>query len=370
MKILPRQAICVLILSLLVLPAWAQEDESGGDDEGWGKLLFEYGVWIAQPTGTTAAVTTIDAGPDPFSTTIIGLEPGTDSEDYTRVGAEFGRNVGRVTFTWYAHRGVAERHFREPGNFIFGELLAYPAFAGYANDGYADAVDAVSSRALRDQKLEFSRVAFSNSRLAGRWVAGIRRVSFDQQIEATYHALVPDLPPVAPTLPAELLPVADTAELNSRFDGRGLSGGMEFRAPIAGEKFVIEAAINVAVLVGDVDSSYRSVNHAYVVGSDIQDAPYTDFTDASQIALGYGIQGDSRATTSEVLEVSLGGRWTPLAFMDVFLGFRAVHYGNIALELRSNNIAVVGSTVNLLDADETPRAVSYEGFYAGVGFRF
>ena len=382
MKTLSRSTfgltLALTVLLLLATPVQAQEDESG-EDEGWGKLLLEYGTWVAQPEGLVGGVATLDLPLDPFDATIIGPEHSSETEHWVRVGADFARNVGRITFTRYAHESDATMSMRDPSQFRFGELLAFPEYAGYANDGRADAFDASNAGSLRDTRIDFSRVAFSNSRVEGRWVAGIRRVTLNSATEATYFALVPDFPPIGPgqvTFPAALAPIPDTAEMSSRFSGGGLSGGMEFRAPLGTPKLVLEAAFNMAVLVGSVDSSYRSETHFYRVGLQTLDAPYDDFalpgfTDTvTQDTAGFGLQTESQSTNSQVLELSLGFRWDALDYMNVYAGFRSTQYGNVVSEIRPKGVVSVGSATNLVDASETLRSVSYEGFYLGIGFRF
>ena len=132
----------------------------------------------------------------------------------------------------------------------------------------------------------------------------------------------------------------------------------------------------MAVLVGSVDSSYRSETHFYRVGLQTLDAPYDDFalpgfTDTvTQDTAGFGLQTESQSTNSQVLELSLGFRWAALDYMDLYAGFRSTQYGNVVSEIRPKGVVSVGSATNLVDASETLRSVSYQGFYLGLGFRF
>jgi len=380
--------VALLLASLLIsLPVQAQEDDSGDSDEGWGKLIAEYGTWITEPRGLGNNVATVQDPTNIFNDTVIGFRHGTTNEDYSRVGAELAGNRGRLLLTWYAHDSLGQMALRDPGNFIYGELLALPLFAGLSNDGLADALDAVFVAALRDQKIEYSRVAFSNSRVEGRWNAGLRQVTFRQSSDATYHALVPSfpafLPPLVTSLP-NLNPIADRAFMSSSYEGSGLSGGFEIEAPLY-RKLLIEASFGLSILAGTVDTSYAGTNSLYTLGGFVLEAPYTELDDytidlsgnlsgtalsVQQVVVGAGLQSHSVSRNTQILEASIGGRWEAMKFMDVFFGFRTISYGNVAVELRPRNVTVIGNTANVVDASETDRSATYEGFYGGIGFRF
>jgi len=380
--------VLLLVALLLPVPASAQQDDAGDDDEGWGKLIVEFGTWIAEPGGLGENVVSVIDPSNIFNDTLVGFTYGTEAEDYTRFGAELAGNRGRLLFTWFAHDGASQLNMRDPGNFIFGELLALPAFAGLSNDGLADAVDASTVNQLRDLKIEYSRVAFSNSRVRARWIAGYRQLDYRFRTEATYHALVPTfpafVPPLVTALP-NLTPLPDTASLFSGYDGRGLTGGMEFEAPLWQDKFVLEASVGLSLLQGTVDTEYRATNSLYVLGGFILEPPYTELGDffvnslgivvgtavaVDQVVVGAGLRSESITRSSQILETSIGARFKARSYMDVFLGFRMIHYGNVAVDLRPRNIFVIGDTVNAIDASETDRSATYEGFYGGVGFRF
>ena len=380
--------LALLLAALVAFPAPAQQDDSG-DDEGWGELIVEYGTWVAEPGGLGDNVATIIDTSDIFNDTIVGFSHGTSTEDYARGGVELAGNRGRLLLTWYAHDGVSQLRLRDPGNFIFGELLALPVFAGLSNDGLADAVNASLSTQLRDLRIEYSRVAFSNSRVEGRWTAGYRNVVYRSATDATYHALVPTfpafVPPLVNALP-DLTPRPDTAGLSSAFEGAGITGGMEFEAPLWRNKLVVEGSLGLSVLLGTIDTEYRAINHLYVLGGVILEPPYTELGDftvnpstgavigtataVEQVSVGAGLQSETLSRSAQVLEVSIGGRWSPLSYMDVFFGYRTIHYGNVVLDVRPRNFVVIGNTINTIDASETDRSATYKGFYGGVGFHF
>jgi hypothetical protein len=378
----------LLVALLLPLPASAQQDESGDDDDSWGKLIFEYGAWIAEPGGLGDNVASVADPTSAFNGTIVGFNHSSSAEDYTRFGAELAGNRGRVLLSWYAHENDSLMSMRDPGNFIFGQLLAFPAFAGLSNDGLADALDASISTGLSDLKIEYSRMAFSNSRVEGRWIAGYRKVSYSSATDATYYALVPTFPAFVPPLTSglpDLTPLPETASLTSRYDGDGLTGGMEFLAPLWRDKLALEASFGLSVLLGAVDTSYRSTNYFYSLNGEVLDPPYTElgdfFVNSSGVVVGtatsvqqesieVGLRSDSLSRSSQVLEASMGARWSPLSYLDVFVGYRTIHYEGVGVDIRPRNVVVIGNVLNTTDASETDRSATYEGFYGGVGIRF
>ena len=383
-------SLVLLLASLLVpLPVSAQEDESGEDDAGWGQLIAEYGTWVSEAGGLGDNVASIIDPINPFNTVVAGFPKGTSSEDYSRIGAELTGNRGRLMLTWYAHDDQNRFSGRDPGNFIYGQLLAFPSFAGLSNDGLADAFDAQRTTALRDLKIEYSRVAFSNSRVQGRWSIGFRKVKHRTRTDATYFALVPDfpafVPPLVNALP-DLTPLPETAEVFSSYEGTGLTGGMEFEAPIWRDKFSLEGSVGLSVLLGTSDTTYNATNHYYSLLGVVLDPPYTELGDymldstgtfligtavsVEQETLEVGLRSESLSRGAQVYEVSMGGRVRPLKYMDVFFGYRVHHYGGVGVELRPRNAVVSGNTINTTDASEVERSATYRGFYGGVGFHF
>ncbi|NIM61207.1 MAG: hypothetical protein GTO30_05985 [Acidobacteria bacterium] len=290
--------------------------------------------------------------------------------------------------TWYAHDDDARLGLRDPGNFIFGQLLSHQTFAGLSNDGLADAVDATRMTQLRDLRVEYSRVAFSNSRVVGRWFGGYRRVTFRNRTDASYYALVPTfpafVPPLVTALP-ELTPLPEAAELISNYEGAGVSGGMEFEASVWRDKFVIEGSFGLALLQGTVDTGYRSTNHYYELAGAVLNPPYSELADYTVNSLGFligtatsvtqetseiGLRAASIARNSQVFEVSLGARIRALRYMDVFFGYRTHHYAGVGVDLRPRNTVTVGNTSNTTDGSEVDRSATFRGFYGGIGFHF
>jgi hypothetical protein len=382
-------SLLLLLAALLFpVPASAQEDEVGEEDERWGQLIVELSTWVAEPGGLGDNVASVIDPADPFNDTVLGFSRGTSNQAYSRLGAELAGNRGRLLVTWYAHDDEATLSARDPGNFIYGQLLAFPAFAGLNNDGLADAFFASSGTSLGDMKVEYSRVAFSNSRVEARWVAGFRTLKFQTNTDATYYALVPTFPAFVPPLTnglPNLTPLPETAIIYSDYEGAGLTGGMEFEAPIAGDKFALEGSFGISILQGNVDTAYRATNHFYSLDGEILDPPYSELgdyfintsgdlvgpaTSVQQETIEVGLKSNTISRGSHVLELSVGARWNAMRFMDVFVGYRTIHYAGVGLELRPRNVVVIGNSINATDASEVERSATYEGFYGGVGFYF
>ncbi len=93
-------------------------------------------------------------------------------------------------------------------------------------------------------------------------------------------------------------------------------------------------------------------------------------TSVSQETLNIGLRSETISRSSQVYEVSFGARVRPLRFMDLFAGYRAIHYAGVGVDLRPRNVVQAGSTVNTIDAAEVDRSVTYRGFYLGAGFHF
>jgi hypothetical protein len=182
-----------------------------------------------------------------------------------------------------------------------------------------------------------------------------------------------------------LTPLPETAELFSDYLGTGLTGGMEFEAPLGNDKFALEASFGVSVLQGTADTSYRATNHFYTLAGEVLNPPYTELgdyfidvsgnvigtaTSVQQETIDIGLRSENLSSGAQVLELSLGARWHPLGYMDVFLGYRTIHYGSVGLELRPRNVVLIGTAINTTDASEVERSASYKGFYGGIGFYF
>lgn len=373
-------AVSLLAVAGTVL---AQEDAPAGEaDSGGGKVYAELGVWVSQPSGLEFEPAMLIDTADPFSNTILTYPIGTNRSGHYRAGYDFGGNVGSVIMTWTTHSDEYPLTDFRQGDFVFGEILADPLFAGYRNDGLADGVDARSSTVLRDLRFDYYRNAFRSSRISGRWFVGYRRVTHKREQMVDYFAILPNLPsvtfPPPPSEPRpELFPDPDSVAQISKFEGRGFGAGLEVSMPLIQDKLFFESGVNIAVLRGKTDVAYRSTTHAYTVGGVV--LPVSDyqayfgttglFESIQQVAINQGLETTSRSSSASVFEIALAVRWRILRWLEAFGGFRNVRYDDVGTELRTGP-PFFGVNTNLASVQEIERSVSYEGFYGGIALRF
>lgn len=384
MKINWRSRVAVpIVLSLVLfigsLPLRAQDDATDEEDEArWLSLYAEIGVWVSQAAGLEYNPVTIADPDDPFGTQLRTYEHGTETQARYRLGAELKGNRGAFELTWYAQDETVGLSRLEPGNYIFGELLANPIYAGFRNDGLADGFRAESTTTLRDLRIDFLRTAIDTPRVKARWFAGYRRVSHNRFQKAEYFAIINDLPPLIPPLSEprpDLLPQPDNALLSSIYTGRGIEAGMEFDLPLWKDRIWLEADFMGAVMRGKVSSRYESTTWLYTqngvtllpseLGPAIENSPGT----VEQTFFQTGVHTDRISAAGEILEASLGFRVRLWRQLELFGGFRAAHYTNVGLDLKVLDSTFLAG-VNLQDVDETDRSATYEGFYGGLSYRY
>jgi len=374
--------VLVLLLLAASIPLRAQDEANEYDDEGKiGKIFVEAGLWIAQAAGTEYEPVSFSETGSPFDTQLLTLDHGTESRFRYRAGYEFRSNLGAIVFTWYAHKEETLVADDRPGQYVFGEVLAHPLYAGLNNDGLADGYGATADTVLRDFRVDFSRAAFRSPRVEGHWFIGYRRIQHKRYIDAQYYSILNDLPPLIPPGPdprPDLAPGADLVSMDSKLTARGLEGGMDFLFPVLKNDLVIEAGFVLAVLRGDLDSSYNSTTNYYQLNVPMQppevlSPPYLEFEsdvdDITQEQNRVGLNVNGRQTSSDVLEAYLGFRWRAWRALEVFGGFRQARYSGVGVDLRPKLVAMGGGT-NIEDVTEVDRSVTYEGFYGGVSFRF
>jgi hypothetical protein len=372
-------AACALICCLaLGAPVLAQDSLEGDEDEGkLGQIFLEAGVWIAQTAGVEFDPVTISETDDPFDTRLVGMEHGTETRFRYRAGYEFRSNIGAIIATWYTHEENLAVQDLRPGQYVFGEILAYPLFAGYLNDGLSDGYSADGRTVLRDFRIDFSRTAFRSPRAEGSWFIGYRRIQHKQSLEAEYFAILNSLPPLSPPRP-DLQPLPDTVSMESALKSRGLEAGMDFLFPVYKNELMVEAGFLVAALRGDLNTTYRATNSLYILDPDNAPAevlapPYVEFEtqadDIFQQVVGIGLRAESREMSSDILELYLGLRWRAWRDLEVFGGWRQARYNDVSTRLRPK-VSTDQGGLNVQDADEYDGSVTYEGFYGGVSYSF
>jgi hypothetical protein len=366
------------------------------------RLQVDVEGWVAQPAGTEYNVGTQSSPTDPFGTQLLQHTHGTETEFRIRVGWELPANLGNLGVVYYTHDTSAELDRFDPGNFVFGETLTHPLFAGFNNDGRSDGLESESTTTLRDWHIDYSHLAFRTERVTGHWSVNWRRVRHSRNVDAIYHSVVHDLPPLIPPLTAprpDLQPLPDTASINSDWEGRGPGVGLDLDFDLWKGKVLFEGGVGLAALRGETSTSYFAQNHLYVLLplpiSDppfdtpiVLGPPYDEFegffvNDQNQLAplvdlirqesAGFGLTASNSSSTSQVLETYLGFRWKFLKRYELYGGFRSTRYDDVGLELRPKlttyTLTEEGTLVmNLQDVEEIERSVTYEGFFLGMTF--
>lgn len=400
-------SIVMLSLVLVAAPIAAQEEpppvpapapeEPPAQAQRPGSILVELGYWISQPAGLeyTPATQSSLTGSD---TTLLSVPYGTIARPRYRVGYVFRNGIGDFILTYYSQTQRSRIQATSPGNFVFGETLVNPFFAGVLDDGRADGFVSDSTTAIRDFRLDFGREAFDTPRAKGKWFIGLRRMSHRRELSARYLALVPppdQFPPLVPPFGPrpDLVPLPDTAVSESQYSGRGAELGMDFVVPFGAKgKVSFEAGLALAALRGRIRSRYLSLTRVYAVQG-LQDfcggatcvlaPPFDEFSlqiqdvgvtinvidHINQLTVPIGLNAPSLSSTGEILDTYLGFRWRAWRGLEAFAGFRSTRYGNVAAELRPKTVSVSANGVlNVQDVSRDRHSVHYEGYYLGLSF--
>lgn len=385
-------AVWALLLGAAA-PVRAQEEgEAPAEAEAGQEVYVGYEAWIAQPTGLQYTPATIHDSPDgSYSSRTLVVPHDTDYTGRFRVGYTLPQGWGTVLFTYFSAVDEQAVNQRRPGEYVFGEVLAFQPYAGFSNDGLADSYTAETTTRMRDFRLEYSRPAFRTPRVSGDWSLGWRRVTHSRSLEALYRALLPDLPSLVPPNVCGssqecplLTPQPDTASSSSSYTGRGLTGGLDVKFDVYRNKLFIESGASLAALRGKIDSNYASNTRYYVAGASptnpglILNPPYDDFfffaDQITESTLPIALTSQSTSTSSFILDVYAGFRWRALSWLEVFGGFRDTRYDDVGIDLRpriatlsldSFGVVILGFE----DMEEVHRSATYEGFYGGIGIR-
>jgi len=370
-------------------PPWRdprdRQDEADDAEKKPTRFYVEAGVWVALPAGVEFQPAVEFDPNDPFDVQILSPRPDTDPGERYRAGFHLPGDRGSLVGTWFSHDVEQSPALRAASDFRYGETLVHPGFAGFDNDGLADAFDFTGDVSLRDFRIDYARTAFRNDRITGRWFVGFRRVHHHRRQEASYSALAPLNLPVPIAEYPQLLPQPDTALIESRFSGRGLEAGLDLELPMLPKYGLsLEGGFAIAVLRGDIDAQFRSTTWVYVEPDGTLFLPPYDWDRPidpnapepvpiaavlQQLPFGAGLHEESRSTSADVTEAYLGIRWNAWRGLDVLAGFRIARYADVGLDLRVQNVDSLGN-LNFVDVIEIDRSVTYEGFYGSLAWRF
>ncbi|HET9299648.1 MAG TPA: hypothetical protein VFO11_06855 [Candidatus Polarisedimenticolaceae bacterium] len=383
-------------------PSEAAASESAPVDDRLGHWNLDLEQWIAEPNGLDYVAVVVANPSNPGLSQQFGPSHGTNGNLRIQLGFALRDEKGRFSLKYWSHDDEAFYSQYDPGTFALGEHLAPPQFAGVFDDGSADAVDADAQTKVRDFRLDYSRLAFTNRHVTGRWSLGLREVDHSRAFGAAYYGLIAGLPAVVGR--EDLNPLPDRANTVSQFSGRGPNFGFDVEIPM-GKRFRFAAGVSTAVLRGDLSSGYSSVSRIYAVlppgsqdisqilGSDLvnyltewaQLPPDPAPPQVLQLSIPAGVINYSRSTGAQVLEGALSVRYRAWRGLEIFAGARSTRYDNVGLEVRPtlNNASLVGQstttvagiegtsvTVPVVGVVESARSVVYEGLFVGLGYTY
>jgi hypothetical protein len=377
----------LVFLTVGVTTVSAQESDSYEEEDGrFVRIFFEGEVWIPQATGNEWNPTYEFNSLTGFRT-VLNPGNGTQQEFRSRLGLKLAKNLGSLIFTHYTNNDDVAMSKTSPGNFIFGEILAPSLFAGYANDGLADAFEMTGSTRMSDVRFDFYRTAFENKRVSADWFVGVRRTKHAKEMNVAYYGLLPDFTQI---IPSSLDPRVDYVATSSSYEGRGLEAGMDFHIPMINNRFNIDTGFAIGSLRGDVHSQYSSMTHFYYQdgvegeGEGILVFPYDEvfegtYTDPNgeQPLIGLVSQRDSlfamenggQSRNSQFLETYLRLRYRIYKTIHAFIGFRSVRYDDVYQELRPVS-ATTFAGVNVEGMIQVNQSAHYEGYFAGLNYTF
>src|SRR5262245_47473674 len=113
----------------------------------WGGLTVAVEAWGPILSNKNYPIAIINDGID---TRILDLETDDSVREHWKVWYHLPKDMGSVRFEYYSMRHEGTSRVFDPGNFIYGELLASPVFAGMRDDGLADGFTAAATTKSRE----------------------------------------------------------------------------------------------------------------------------------------------------------------------------------------------------------------------------
>lgn len=369
-----KSLTALMLLACLLAPAAFAQDTDDSETEaaaaelGWGDLFAEVQLWVAIPTGLQYRPATFFKPDNPLNTELLEIPSRTETSGRYRVGYELNGNGGSFYLTWFSQFYEAGLSEFAPGEFVYGALAVSPDFAGFNDDGLADAFISNTATKMRDMTISYHREVLEHRRVKASWYVQARKVAHERNLWALYFALVPQLPP---NFGVALQPNPDQAWIHSQYDGRGVGGGFDVQIPITRRKLMIEAGIGMAVLRGKLTSRYQSQTWAYVDSQTglLRFPPFTsgDVGSVTQVVNPVGIRTSNDGQSGQVLESYLGLRWKAWKGMELGAGFRNHRYDDVGADLTRRGSGFPANTEVL---QETPRSANYEGLYLTLAYRY
>lgn len=347
------------------------------------RFVVETGVFVPQPVGADDRLgSRFRAG----ALETLEMPYSTDPGGWVRFGWRLPGEWGEIQATYWSQR--IDETFVEttPGDFDYGITEVIDFAPGIADDGFADGIGAETGIKTREIRFDwrFPLVERPRSRLTG--FAGYRELRHDRFKDVTYTALDPGFPSlIRPdgSFAGNLVPVPDRAQSVSRFSGRGLEVGVDLVVPILGDRVQLEAGGAWALLRGDAEASYTSLNSLYLFddGQIVRALTFTelidtlntpaDFDKVRQQSFLFSLVDDNRSANVNAFDVYLGIRARVWKGFEIAAGFRSIRYDDVVLDLRPGTPSLSPSGVYVFTShEEVHRSIGFEGFHGVVAYRF
>ncbi len=357
-----------------------------------GRFYVEGGVWFAQPSGLEFQPAI--AYQNGVEALILEMPFESETPPRWRFAWEIPDGLGEIIGTYFGYTQEQSLTASAPGQYVYGEIEAFPLYAGAFDNGLADGFAAQARTQVRETRFDFAREVWNGPHVRGKWFAGFRLLSQKWSLHTQYYSLVqpPELfPPVFPPR-ADLAPLPDVASNDSDYTGRGLEGGLELRFPFDDRgRFSIEAGFSVAAMRGTLRTETFAQTHYYLLTFEgeryVLAPPFDIFTqqilpsdggepvDAityiTQESAAIALTGNSVSRSSFAVDAYLGFRWKIWHELELFGGYRDQQYDDAGETIRPASATVLpNGSVNVQSVTRTPISTTYEGFYLGVGFTF
>jgi hypothetical protein len=355
----------------------------------WGGLTVAVDVWGPSLSNQDYEIAIINAGSD---TRIDELAMKDQTREHWKVWYHLPKDMGALRFEYDSMRHEGNVHVFDPGNFVYGELLAFPVFAGLNDDGLADGYSAAATTKTREVRVEYERVVFDTPKTKGSFHIGYRTMDNSREVNANYFALLPAFPPLIPPIysedfnPTGLFPVPDTTRMTSDYTGHGLGAGFDVEFKLH-QRLSIVGGLSIGALRGGLDTRYAAATSAYYFNdpagpvlltfAEVQTLLATDGQGNSpgdlifQQALTSQIEVRNRARGAYTLDVQMGVQFKIWRSLTGTLGLRELVYADVAADVRTAPpVEQQSGTANFQTVTEIDRTVGYGGYFLGLSYRF
>ena len=333
--------ICLAaLLALAATPAAA-----GGDEvKGW---ILGLDLALTQPGGLDqeyAFQTDILTTPFPGRRHLLDNDP----KATTRIGAgyNFGLDLGSLEVSYWGFDNDDGR-----SGVMSGEV--YPTVFGYAYYGFTSAylsspygvrTRAKSHVQAASLDVDYSRALDVGSNFTFRWLAGLRSVTFEEEV--TFEGSATDYYGFTYSITQKRH--VDSSAFGVKVGGRGSFGFTK--------RFSLEGGVAVSLLQANIKGDSRQT-----IASDkviLTDPP------VPPLSVSWLNRADGDSGRGQILDLDLKGIWTegPLS---VYLGYSASSWEGLVRDPNPPR-----STVYPLISGRSRDSVSFNGFNVGIIYRF